>query len=381
MCGITGLINFQDRVLLHDMCNMLEHRGPDSDGYYEDNNVGLAIRRLSIIDLDGGNQPISNEDEKIWTVFNGEIYNYKSLQDDLKSKGHKFKTNSDTETIVHAYEEYDLDFVNHLQGMFAIAIWDEKRNRTILVRDRLGVKPLYYYIKNDRLLFASELKVLLEYDEIRPTINRNAISDYLTYLYVPAPETIFNEINKLGPAEILIFNQDGSFSTKTYWNVKFQNNNLTEDDYAIQLYNHLDKSVELRMVSDVPVGILLSSGIDSSVVATLAAKKSNYKLNTYTVGFEDSDDSSYDELKGSQEMADILGTNHNEIVVNSNDSFKLLDRVSWYLDEPFANPTTTLNYIISDFASKTSKVVLSGVGGDEMFGGCLLYTSPSPRDS
>ena len=362
MCGITGLINFQDRVLLHDMCNMLEHRGPDSDGYYEDNNVGLAIRRLSIIDLDGGNQPISNEDEKIWTVFNGEIYNYKSLQDDLKSKGHKFKTNSDTETIVHAYEEYDLDFVNHLQGMFAIAIWDEKRNRTILVRDRLGVKPLYYYIKNDRLLFASELKVLLEYDEIRPTINRNAISDYLTYLYVPAPETIFNEINKLGPAEILIFNQDGSFSTKTYWNVKFQNNNLTEDDYAIQLYNHLDKSVELRMVSDVPVGILLSSGIDSSVVATLAAKKSNYKLNTYTVGFEDSDDSSYDELKGSQEMADILGTNHNEIVVNSNDSFKLLDRVSWYLDEPFANPTTTLNYIISDFASKTSKVVLSGVG-------------------
>ena len=246
---------------------MLEHRGPDSDGYYEDNNVGLAIRRLSIIDLDGGNQPISNEDEKIWTVFNGEIYNYKSLQDDLKSKGHKFKTNSDTETIVHAYEEYDLDFVNHLQGMFAIAIWDEKRNRTILVRDRLGVKPLYYYIKNDRLLFASELKVLLEYDEIRPTINRNAISDYLTYLYVPAPETIFNEINKLGPAEILIFNQDGSFSTKTYWNVKFQNNNLTEDDYAIQLYNHLDKSVELRMVSDVPVGILLSSGIDSSVVA------------------------------------------------------------------------------------------------------------------
>ena len=347
---------------MHDMCNMLEHRGPDSDGYYEDNNVGLAIRRLSIIDLDGGNQPISNEDEKIWTVFNGEIYNYKSLQDDLKSKGHKFKTNSDTETIVHAYEEYDLDFVNHLQGMFAIAIWDEKRNRTILVRDRLGVKPLYYYIKNDRLLFASELKVLLEYDEIRPTINRNAISDYLTYLYVPAPETIFNEINKLGPAEILIFNQDGSFSTKTYWNVKFQNNNLTEDDYAIQLYNHLDKSVELRMVSDVPVGILLSSGIDSSVVATLAAKKSNYKLNTYTVGFEDSDDSSYDELKGSQEMADILGTNHNEIVVNSNDSFKLLDRVSWYLDEPFANPTTTLNYIISDFASKTSKVVLSGVG-------------------
>ena len=373
MCGITGLINFQDRVLLHDMCNMLEHRGPDSDGYYEDNNVGLAIRRLSIIDLDGGNQPISNEDEKIWTVFNGEIYNYKSLQDDLKSKGHKFKTNSDTETIVHAYEEYDLDFVNHLQGMFAIAIWDEKRNRTILVRDRLGVKPLYYYIKNDRLLFASELKVLLEYDEIRPTINRNAISDYLTYLYVPAPETIFNEINKLGPAEILIFNQDGSFSTKTYWNVKFQNNNLTEDDYAIQLYNHLDKSVELRMVSDVPVGILLSSGIDSSVVATLAAKKSNYKLNTYTVGFEDSDDSSYDELKGSQEMADILGTNHNEIVVNSNDSFKLLDRVSWYLDEPFANPTTTLNYIISDFASKTSKVVLSGVGGDEMFGGYPKY--------
>ena len=373
MCGITGLINFHDRVLLHDMCNLLEHRGPDSDGFYENKNVGLAIRRLSIIDVEGGNQPISNEDEKIWTVFNGEIYNYQELQDDLKTKGHKFKTNSDTETIVHAYEEYDLDFVNHLQGMFAIAIWDEKKNRTILARDRFGVKPLYYHIQNNKLLFASELKVLLEYDEIKPTINHNAISDYLTYLYIPAPETVFNEIKKLGPSEILVFNQDGSFFTKTYWNIKFQKNNLNEQDYAKKLHELLEKSVELRMVSDVPVGILLSSGIDSSIVATLAAKKSNYELNSYTVGFEDSADNSYDEIKESREMADILGTNHNEIIVNSNDSFKLLDKVSWYLDEPFGNPTTTLNYIISDFASKSSKVVLSGVGGDEMFGGYPKY--------
>ena len=373
MCGITGLVNCEDNALLHDMCDLLKHRGPDSDGFFENKNVSLGIRRLSIIDIEGGNQPISNEDGKIWTIFNGEIYNYQSLQDGLKSKGHKFKTNSDTETIVHAYEEYDLDFVNHLRGMFAIAIWDEKKNRIILVRDRLGVKPLYYHIKNNKLLFASELKVLLEHHEINPTINHNAISDYLTYLYVPAPETIFNEIKKLRPAEILVFNLDGNFFTKRYWNVEFQNSNQDEGDYAKQLRNLLEESIDLRMVSDVPVGILLSSGIDSSLVATLATKKSDDKLNTYTVGFEDIADSSYDELKESKDMANILGTDHHEIIVNSNDAFKLLDKVSWYLDEPFGNPTTTLNYIISEFASRTSKVVLSGVGGDEMFGGYPKY--------
>ncbi|RZD41802.1 MAG: asparagine synthase (glutamine-hydrolyzing) [Thaumarchaeota archaeon] len=358
MCGITGLVNFEDSVLLHNMCNVLKHRGPDADGFFQNKNASLGIRRLSIIDVDGGNQPISNEDGKIWTVFNGEIYNYKSLQEDLKSKGHKFQTNSDTETIVHAYEEYDLDFVNHLRGMFAIAIWDEKKNRTILIRDRLGVKPLYYHIQNNKLLFASELKALLEYDEINLTINHNAISDYLTYLNIPAPETVFNEIKKLRPAEMLIFNLDGNFYTKKYWSVKFQKNNLDE---------------KVRMVSDVPVGILLSGGLDSSVVATIAAKKSNNRLNTYTVGFENKIDNAYDELKESKEMAEILGTNHHEIVVNSNDTFKILDKVTLCLDEPFGNPTTTLNYIISEFASKTSKVVLSGVGGDEMFGGYPKY--------
>ena len=373
MCGITGLVNFEDNILLHNMCNLLKHRGPDAVGFFENKNVSLGIRRLSIIDIDGGNQPISNEDEKIWTVFNGEIYNYQTLQDDLKSKGHKFQTNSDTETIVHAYEEYDLDFVNHLRGMFAIAIWDERKKRTILIRDRFGVKPLYYHIQNNKLLFASELKALLAYDEIKPTINRNAISDYLTYLNIPAPETIFNEIKKLRPAEMLIFNLDGSFTTKTYWSIKFQKNNLGEEDYAKQLRHLLDESIDLRMVSDVPVGVLLSSGLDSSIVATIAAKKSNYKLNTYTVGFEDRIDNAYDELKESKDMADILGTDHHEIVVNSNDAFKLLDKVTLCLDEPFGNPTTTLNYIISEFASKTSKVVLSGVGGDEMFGGYPKY--------
>jgi len=373
LCGITGLVNFEDNILLHNMCNLLKHRGPDAVGFFENKNVSLGIRRLSIIDIDGGNQPISNEDGKIWTVFNGEIYNYQTLQDDLKSKGHKFQTNSDTETIIHAYEEYDLDFVNHLRGMFAIAIWDERKKRTILIRDRFGVKPLYYHIQNNKLLFASELKALLAYDEIKPTINRNAISDYLTYLNIPAPETIFNEIKKLRPAEMLIFNLDGSFTTKTYWSIKFQKNNLGEEDYAKQLRHLLDESIDLRMVSDVPVGVLLSSGLDSSIVATIAAKKSNYKLNTYTVGFEDRIDNAYDELKESKDMADILGTDHHEIVVNSNDAFKLLDKVTLCLDEPFGNPTTTLNYIISEFASKTSKVVLSGVGGDEMFGGYPKY--------
>lgn len=373
MCGITGIMNIDDKVLLHNMCQQLVHRGPDSDGFYEDSGIGLGIRRLSIIDVKGGNQPIQNENGDIWTVFNGEIYNYKSLQEDLISKGHKFKTDSDTETIVHSYEEYGLDFVNHLRGMFAIAIWDKRKKRTILVRDRLGVKPLYYHIRNNQLLFASELKVLLEYEQIKPTINRNAISNYLTYLYIPAPDTIFNEIKKLMPAEILVFNYDGTYSTKKYWDIEFQENNLSIDECAKNLYKLLEESVKLRLVSDVPVGILLSSGLDSATVTALATKQSTQKLNTYTVGFEDSADKSYNELDEARELSDFFGTDHREIIVNSEDAFKLLDTVSWQLDEPFGNPTTTLNYIISEFASRTSKVVITGVGGDEMFGGYPKY--------
>lgn len=373
MCGITGLVNINDKVLLHEMCNCLVHRGPDSSGFFEDNGIGLGIRRLSIIDVEGGNQPIQNEDGNIWTIFNGEIYNYKEVKQDLISKGHKFKTNSDTETIVHAYEQYGLDFVQHLRGMFAIAIWDGKRKKTILVRDRLGIKPLYYIIRKNQLLFASELKVLLEYEDIKPTINRNAISDYLTYLYVPAPNTIFNEIHKMMPGEILVFDKDGTYTTRPYWDIHFENSELSLDSCVKQLHDLLEESISLRLVSDVPVGVLLSSGLDSATVATLAAKTSPHELSTYTVGFQDSADRSFDELKESKKIADFLGTNHREIVVNSNDAFKLLDKVTWYLDEPFGNPTTTLHYIISEFASRTSKVVISGVGGDEMFGGYPKY--------
>lgn len=373
MCGITGLVNVGDKILLRDMCNLLIHRGPDSEGFYEDNGIALGIRRLSIIDVEGGNQPIQNEDSNIWTVFNGEIYNYKEIKNDLILKGHKFRTNSDTETIVHAYEEYGLDFVRYLRGMFAIAIWDGKKKRTILVRDRIGVKPLYYYIKDNQLLFASEMKVLLEYKEIKPTLNHTAISDYLTYLYIPAPNTIFNEIRKLMPAEMLVFNHDGTFTTKRYWEINFENMEMQSEACAKKLHDLLEESVNLRMVSDVPVGVLLSGGLDSATVAVLAAKRSPYKLNTYTVGFQDFADKSYDELRESKEMADFLGTNHREIIVNSDEAFKLLDKVSWQLDEPFGNPTTTLNFIISEFASRTSKVVISGVGGDEMFGGYPKY--------
>lgn len=373
MCGITGLVNINDKVLLHDMCNCLVHRGPDSSGFFEDNGIGLGIRRLSIIDVEGGDQPIQNEEGNIWTIFNGEIYNYREIKQDLVSKGHKFRTNSDTETIVHAYEQYGLDFVQHLRGMFAIAIRDGKKKKTILVRDRLGIKPLYYIIRKNQLLFASELKVLLEYEDIKPTINRNAISDYLTYLYVPAPDTIFNEIRKMMPGEILVFDDDGTYATRPYWDIHFENNESSLDSCVKQLHDLLEESIKLRLVSDVPVGVLLSSGLDSATVATLAAKTSPHELSTYTVGFQDFEDRSYDELKGSKEMAEFLGTNHKEIIVNSNDALKLLDRVTWYLDEPFGNPTTTLHYIISEFASKTSKVVISGVGGDEMFGGYPKY--------
>jgi len=373
MCGIIGALNLGDRKLLHEMCNSLVHRGPDEEGIFNEKNIGLGIRRLSIIDINGGKQPISNETQDIWTVFNGEIYNYKEIQQKLIDKGHKFQTNSDTETIVHAYEEYGLEFVKTLRGMFAIAIWDYRQKKIILVRDRIGIKPLYYWIKENKLLFASELKALLECNEIKLSIDKNAINDYLSFLYVPPPKTIFQNIFKLLPGEILIFDQNGSYDTQIYWDIEFSNNQYTEDEYTKKLRRLLEESVDLRMVSDVPVGVLLSSGLDSSVVATMASKKSPYEINTYTVGFEDNEDESYNELKESREYAEKLGTDHHEIIVNSQDALKLLDKVTWQLDEPFSNPTTTLNYIISEFASRTSKVVLSGVGGDEMFGGYPKY--------
>ena len=373
MCGIIGALNVGDESLLHKMCENIVHRGPDEEGIFKEENIGLGIRRLSIIDIDGGKQPISNETHDIWTVFNGEIYNYKEIQSELIKKGHKFQTNSDTETIVHAYEEYGLDFVKVLRGMFAIAIWDYKQNKIILIRDRIGIKPLYYWIKENKLLFSSELKALLECDEIKLSINKNAVNDYLSFLYVPAPQTIFHDIYKLLPGEILIFEQNGIHTLQRYWDIEFSNHHDTEEKYTKRLRELLEESIQLRMVSDVPVGVLLSSGLDSSIVATLAAKKSPYEINTYTVGFESDDDKSYDELKESREFAEQLGTNHNEIIVDSQDALKQLDNVVWQLDEPFSNPTTTLNYIISEFASKTSKVVLSGVGGDEMFGGYPKY--------
>ena len=373
MCGIIGALNLGDKRLLHEMCDKLVHRGPDEEGIFDEKNIGLGIRRLSIIDVDGGKQPISNETQDIWTVFNGEIYNYKEIQQELIKKGHKFETNSDTETIVHAYEEYGLDFVKKLRGMFAIAIWDHRQNKVILVRDRVGIKPLYYWIKENKLLFASELKALLQCDEVKLVINKDAINDYLSFLYVPPPKTIFQNIYKLLPGEILIFNQNGEHMTQTYWDIKFSNNQHTEEEYTKKLRQLLEESMDLRMVSDVPVGVLLSSGLDSSIVAALASKKSPYEINTYTVGFEDAKDKSYNELKESKKFAEKLGTNHNEIIVNSQDALNQLDNVVWQLDEPFGNPTTTLNYIISEFASRSSKVVLSGVGGDEMFGGYPKY--------
>jgi len=375
LCGITGILNLEDKSLLKSMCNILKHRGPDSDGYYQDNEIGLAMRRLSIIDLEGGNQPIHNEEEDIWVVFNGEIYNYKDLQKKLSLKGHRFSTNSDTEVIVHAYEEFGLDFVKFLRGMFAIALWDGRNKKLILARDRLGVKPLYYLVKNNQIFFASELKAFTEFDQFKLTLNHEAISDYLTFLCIPAPSTVFNEVNKLMPGELLVANKDGTYFTKKYWHIKFEDQKLSLHEHAKKLRSLLEESVNLRMVSDVPVGILLSSGLDSTTIALFAKKLSSTNLNSYTVGFQDSAETSYDEVKDAREFAEFIGTNHHEIIIDGQDAMKLLDLVSWHMDEPFADPTSILNYYICNFASKTSKVVISGVGGDEMFGGYPKYVA------
>lgn len=387
MCGIAGFVDFWDanktRVaderaqILDSMCGVITHRGPDDQGVMLKEGIALGMRRLSIIDLPGGHQPISNEDNSVTIIFNGEIYNYRELQAGLQSRGHRFGTNSDTESIVHAYEEYGVSCVDHLRGMFAFAIWDDRKKSLFIARDRVGKKPLYYSItRSGSLVFGSELKSLLEHPEVNREINPQALDAYFSLGYVPDPLSIFQNVEKLPPGHHLTFT-NGRLSVERYWDFSYETNanGHRAVDYLDELRALLDEAVKLRLVSDVPLGAFLSGGVDSSTVVALMARHTNQPVKTFSIGFNED---SYNELEYARLTAQKFGTDHHEFLVTP-DICDVVDKLAWHFDEPFADSSAIPTYVVSKLAREHVKVVLTGDGGDELFAGYSRYVTERRR--
>lgn len=371
MCGIAGRFNFSpsqqiDRATLRAMTTALAHRGPDADGYYTGEGVGLGHRRLSIIDLSTGDQPLSNEDRTVWTVFNGEIYNFAEIRQELEAHGHVFRTHTDTEVIVHGYEQWGTDLVSRFRGMFAIAIWDAPRRRLLLFRDRLGVKPLYYSLLSSGMVFGSEIKALLQDPEVPRDWSAEALDAYLALQYVPCPQTIYEAIFKLPPAHYLLA-EPGRVTVRRYWDLTFSGTGdaSREDEYLDRLEELLFEAVKLRMISDVPLGAFLSGGIDSSLVVAAMTKATNSRVITTSVGFAEH---AFNELEYARTVAAHLGTESHEQVVQP-DIADLLPKLAWHLDEPFADSSAVPTYYVSKAAREHVTVALSGDGGDELWAG------------
>tara|TARA_B100000029_G_scaffold516795_1_gene634358 strand:- start:9152 stop:11089 length:1938 start_codon:yes stop_codon:yes gene_type:complete len=379
MCGISGILQLNNQSLvlrnknaLLDMSNQLIHRGPDDFGDLSLGPINIGFRRLSIIDICGGHQPIHNENKTIWVFCNGEIYNYPQLKDTLKSKGHVFKTSSDSESIVHAYEEYGLDFVHHLNGMFAIAIWDNNKKQLILARDRIGQKPLLYSKSNNQLAFSSELKSLIKWENMSTEIDYESIDMYLKLNYVPEPQTIFKNTFKLLPGHMLIANSlTGKTQIKQYWKFNInRNTSINFEDTKAILESKIKKAVKLRLMSDVPLGTFLSGGLDSSVIAGSASENyAPHEMLTFTMGFENS---YYDETSDARLVANRFKTNHIEEKAKAITPDEL-NKIVWNLDEPFADSSAIPTYLICKAAKQHVTVALSGDGGDELFGGYKRY--------
>ncbi len=366
MCGIVGLAGFDNDALLQRMCASLTHRGPDESGFHTEPGVGLAMRRLSIIDLATGHQPIANEDRRVWVVLNGEVYNYQDLTADLMSLGHRFRTRSDTETIVHLYEEYGLDFVQHLRGMFGLALWDSSRRRLVLARDRIGEKPLFYSVDRGRLVFGSEIKAVLQSTGHR-AVEPAAIRAFLASGYVPAPLTCFRGIRKLPPGNLLVW-ENGQASVRQYW--KPGAAPQSPPDFASaadELTSRLRETIALCLKSDVEVGAFLSGGIDSSLIVALMAEH-GARVKTFTVGYRGAA-SGFNELAYAARVARDLGTEHRELIIDAGANLELLPRILWHFDEPLGEPTSVLVHILCGFAREHVKVALGGTGGDELFFG------------
>ena len=382
VCGIHGIVSLRDHrsvdpKLLDRMGELTRHRGPDDDGIFVADGVGIGMRRLSIIDLSGGHQPLSNQAGTVWLVCNGEIYNFRELRTELEPRGHVFKTGSDSEAVIHAYAEWGDDFLTHLEGMFGLALFDRKRSRVILARDRLGIKPLYYHETDGRIVFASEAKALFAVPGIDPEVDPVALHQYLALGYVPAPLSIFRGVNKL-PIASAMFIETGESRIKRrierYWSLPpATETGRTEAEWVDELVSELERSVVSQMVSDVPLGAFLSGGIDSSSIVGLMATHSREPVRTYSIGFDTgSAGSFYNELPYARQVAERFETQHKEIVVRP-DVVELMPRLLWHMDEPLGDSAFITTYLVAEFARRDVTVILSGVGGDELFGGYRRY--------
>jgi asparagine synthase (glutamine-hydrolysing) len=377
MCGICGIFlpgsrQRVERPVLARMNQEIAHRGPDDDGFFVEGNIGLAMRRLSIIDVKTGHQPIANEDENLWIVFNGEIYNHSKQRANLEARGHHYRTRSDTETIVHLYEEHGRECVKYLRGMFAFAIWDRRCRHLFIARDRLGIKPLYYLSDGRRFLFGSEIKAILAYAGVKPEFNRGMLAEYLAFGYLAGPETMFRGIRKLPPGHTLEIDETGQVKIEPYWDL-----DVTADtdgkpqQYYVKAYRELlEESVSSHLMSDVPLGVFLSGGLDSSAVAALATKVRGEPIETFSVGYGEQ---AYSELPYARQVAKHLGSNHHEVELSREEFFSSLPKLIWHEDEPIAWPSSVALYYVAKLARERVMVVLTGEGSDETLGGYTRY--------
>jgi asparagine synthase (glutamine-hydrolysing) len=377
MCGICGKLVFDPggrvaETLVKTMSDAIVHRGPDDEGFYVSGPIGLGFRRLSIIDLSGGHQPLSNEDGTVWIIFNGEIYNYQTLREELLAKGHVFKTESDTEVIVHLYEQYGSDCVSKLRGMFAFAVWDSNEKVLFLARDRVGIKPLYYYLGKNFLSFGSEIKALLADPEVEREADPAMVDRFLTYYYVPGNQTPLRNVFKLEPGHTLVV-KNGNCEIRRYWDLAFSEPDLPQstNDLKEQLLALLDETVQLHMISDVPIGFLLSGGIDSTAMLSFAAQKTNKPISTFTIGF--SSDTVVDERPFARLAAQRYGSKHYEMSISPDEFVTFLPNYVWHMEEPVCQPPAVALYYVSKLASQHVKVLISGEGGDEAFAGYETY--------
>ena len=373
MCGFTGFTGSLDNKeeVIGEMIKRIYHRGPDSQENYIDDDIALGFARLSIIDLEGSKQPMENEDGSLVLVFNGEIYNFQSIREDLISKGYKFKTKGDTETILHGYEEYGADILNKLRGMFAFTIWDKKNKKLFGARDHFGIKPYYYANMGDVFFFGSEIKSFVPHPDFKMEVNEEMLPDYLTFGCIPGYDTMFRNVHKLAPAHYYEW-QDGKMTINRYWKPEFNfNKEKSYDEFVDEISKVFKESVKTHLIADVEVGSFLSSGVDSSYVATEVSKLQ--KVRTYTIGFANQ---KYSEADDAKMLADEIHVENNRILIDADDYFNSIQAVQYHLDEPLGNTSANNLYYLSEFASRDVKVVVSGEGADEMFGGYNVYKEP-----
>jgi asparagine synthase (glutamine-hydrolysing) len=377
MCGIAGLLEFgrdarASAAALRQMCGIISHRGPDDDGFYTDGAAGIGMRRLSIVDVAGGHQPISNEDGSLWIVFNGEIYNHLALREQLIARGHRYSTHSDTETILHLFEEYGADCVQQLRGMFAFAIWNRNTKTLFIARDRLGIKPLYYKLTPERLLFGSEIKALLAHGGIRPEFNRAVLPEYLAFGYLSGRETFYNGILKLLPGHTMTVGPRGEAQIRQYWDLDASKVHESRDEsYYVQSYRELlEGAVNSHLMSDVPLGVFLSGGVDSSAVAALMTKLRGEPVETFSVGYTEQ---TYSELPFARAVSEHINSRHHEVLVSENDFFGALPHLIWHEDEPIVWPSSVSLYFVARLARERVTVVLTGEGADETLAGYTRY--------